>query len=231
MTHTSSPPRAARRALRLIVAAVTLGGLVLAVPAFLSAASAGTETPLSQTGWIATSNTNSSSGDAPQNAISGDTGARFSSDAAQASGMYWQVNMGSAQTFNQIEMDSGGYTTDYASAYNVEVSINGTTFTTVYSGSGTSSPETATFATQTAQYIRVVLELGSRTNWWSLVNVLVYGSGAPAVLALTSPGPPESIDTPPALTATGTTAMALPSGTLAEPGRNAMVMYPLASAV
>ncbi len=37
MTQTSSPPRAARRALRLIVAAVTLGGMVLAVPAFLSA--------------------------------------------------------------------------------------------------------------------------------------------------------------------------------------------------
>ena len=131
MTLTSSPPRAARRALRLIVAAVTLGGMVLAVPAFLSAASAATETPLSQTGWVATSNTNSSAGDAPQNAISGDTGARFSSDAAQASGMYWQVNMGSAQTFNQIEMDSGGYSTDYARGYNVEVSTNGTTFTSV----------------------------------------------------------------------------------------------------
>jgi hypothetical protein len=40
MANESSPPRAARRARRLIVAAVTLGGLVLAVPAFLSAASA-----------------------------------------------------------------------------------------------------------------------------------------------------------------------------------------------
>jgi hypothetical protein len=177
MTHASSPPRAPRRALRLIVAAVTLGGMVLAVPAFLSAASAATETPLSQTGWVATSNTNSSAGDAPQNAISGDTGARFSSDAAQASGMYWQVNMGSAQTFNQIEMDSGGYATDYASAYNVEVSSNGTTFTTVYSGTGTSSPETATFATQTAQYIRVVLTASETTPWWSMVNFTVYSSG------------------------------------------------------
>jgi hypothetical protein len=65
MPRTSSPPRAARRALRLIVAAVTLGGMVLAVPAFLSAASAAsaaTETPLRQAGWVATSNTNSSSG-------------------------------------------------------------------------------------------------------------------------------------------------------------------------
>ena len=176
MTLTS--PRAARRALRLIVGAVTLGGMVLAVPGFLSAASAATETPLSQTGWVATSNTSSSSGDAPQNAISGDTGARFSSDAAQASGMYWQVNMGSAQTFNQIEMDSGGYSTDYARGYNVEVSTNGTTFTTVATGTGTSSPETVTFAAQTAQYIRVVLTQAVSPYWWSMVNFTVYTQAA-----------------------------------------------------
>jgi hypothetical protein len=177
VTQTSSPPRAARRALRLIVAAVTLGGMALAVPAFISAASAATETPLSQTGWVATANTSSSAGDAPQNAISGDTGARFSSDAAQASGMYWQVNMGSAQTFNQIEMDSGGYSTDYARGYNVEVSTNGSTFTSVATGTGASSPETVTFATQTAQYIRVVLTQAASPSWWSMVNFTVYTSG------------------------------------------------------
>jgi hypothetical protein len=36
--------------MRLVVAAVTLDGMVLAVPAFLSAASAQTETPLGETG-------------------------------------------------------------------------------------------------------------------------------------------------------------------------------------
>jgi hypothetical protein len=46
--------------------------------------------PLAETGWAATSNTDSPPGDAPQNAISGDTGARFSSDADQAFGMYWE---------------------------------------------------------------------------------------------------------------------------------------------
>jgi hypothetical protein len=134
--------------------------------------------PLSETGWVASSNTNSAPQDAPQNAISGDTGARFSSDADQAFGMYWQVNLGSPQSFDEIELDSGGFNQDYARAYEVEVSNNGTTFTPVYNSAGSGSPEIANFASQTAQYIRVVLELGSRTNWWSLVNVLVYGSGA-----------------------------------------------------
>ena len=134
--------------------------------------------PLAETGWAATSNTDSSPGDAPQNAISGDTGARFSSDADQAFGMYWEVNMGSAQSFDEIELDSGGFNQDYARAYEVQVSDNGTSFTTVYNGTGTGSPETANFAPQTAQYIRVVLEVGNHSYWWSLVNVLVYGSGS-----------------------------------------------------
>ena len=135
--------------------------------------------PLAETGWVATSNTDSAPSDVAQNAVSGDTGARFSSDTDQAFGMYWQVNLGSAQSFDEIELDSGGFTQDYARAYEVQVSNDGTDFTDVYNGTGTGSPETANFAAQTAQYIRVVLEERSTTNWWSLVNVLVYGSGSP----------------------------------------------------
>src|SRR6202007_1031526 len=80
---------------------------------------------LPETGWVASSNTNSSAGDAPQNAING-SGGRFSSDAFQVPGMWWQVNMGSQQTFNEVVMASGGNTGDYANGYDVEVSNDGT---------------------------------------------------------------------------------------------------------
>src|SRR5579871_472513 len=60
------------------------------------------ETQLSETGWVATSNTTSSAADAPANAIDGNASTRFSSDADQASGMFFQVNLGSSQSFNQI---------------------------------------------------------------------------------------------------------------------------------
>ncbi|HWG25015.1 discoidin domain-containing protein [Actinospica sp.] len=167
-----------RRAVHYFVAAATACGLVSLAPVLAaSPASAATQTQLSETGWTASSNTNSAAGDAPQNAISA-SGARFSSDAAQASGMWWQVNMGSAQSFDQIEMDSGGYPGDYARGYEVEISSDGTNFTTVYTGTGTSSPETATFATQTAQYIRVQLTTGVSPNWWSMVNFTAYTSGS-----------------------------------------------------
>jgi hypothetical protein len=141
-------------------------------------AGAAAETPLSETGWTASSNTSSGSGDAPANAIDGNTSTRFSSDADQASGMYFQVNLGSAQTFNQIEMNAGGSTGDYARGYNVEVSSNGTSFTSVATGTGTSSPQTVTFTAQTAQYIRVVLTAASTTNWWSIAEFTAYTSGS-----------------------------------------------------
>jgi hypothetical protein len=165
-------------AIAVVPVAVNAGGVSIDSGGQGDVASNTAGAPLSETGWVASSNTNSAPQDAPQNAISGDTGARFSSDADQAFGMYWQVNMGSPQSFDEIELDSGGFNQDYARAYEVQVSNNGTNFTTVYNSAGTGSPEIANFASQTAQYIRVVLELGSRTNWWSLVNVLVYGSGA-----------------------------------------------------
>ena len=143
-----------------------------------TAAGAAAETPLSETGWTASSNTSSGSGDAPANAIDGNTSTRFSSDADQASGMYFQVNLGSAQTFNQIEMNAGGSTGDYARGYNVEVSSNGTSFTSVATGTGMSSPQTVTFTAQTAQYIRVVLTAASTTNWWSIAEFTAYTSGS-----------------------------------------------------
>ncbi len=68
---------------------------------------------------------------------------------------------------------------DYARGYNVEVSTNGTTFTSVATGTGTSSPETVTFASsQTAQYIRVVLTAASTTSWWSIAEFTAYTTGS-----------------------------------------------------
>jgi hypothetical protein len=167
-------------AIAVVPVAVNAPGVSLDSGGLGDAAADVAGSPLAETGWTATSNTDSATSDVPQNAISGDTGARFSSDTDQAFGMYWQVDLGSAQSFDEIELDSGGFTADYARAYEVQVSNDGTDFTTVYNGTGTGSPEIANFAAQTAQYIRVVLEERSTTNWWSLVNVLVYGSGSPS---------------------------------------------------
>jgi len=163
-----------KRVGHVLIAVLAVCGVVLLAPPAASIAHAQTETQLSETGWTASSNTNSASADAPPNAIGGTSGPRFSSDAYQAPGMWWEVDLGSQQTFNQVELNSGGYSGDYAVGYDVEVSSDGTKFTPVYMGSGTSSPETATFSTQTAQYIRILLTASSSTNWWSMTSFTAY---------------------------------------------------------
>ncbi len=153
--------------------------LALGTAQFVAVAPAhAAETQLGETGWVASTNTAAAGADVAANAIDGNIATRFSSDAVQASGMFFQVNMGSAQTFNQIVMDSGGSAGDYARGYNVEVSANGTTFTSVATGTGTASPETVSFAAQTAQYIRVVLTAGGTTSWWSVAEFTVF-NGTP----------------------------------------------------
>jgi hypothetical protein len=154
--------------------------IALATAQFVAVAPAAqaVETQLSETGWTASANTNSTGADVPANAIDGNLATRYSSDAVQAAGMYFQVNLGSSQTFNQIEMNSPNSAADYARGYNVEVSTDGSTFTSVATGTGTASPEIVTFTAQTAQYIRVVLTTGGTTSWWSIDEFTVY-NGTP----------------------------------------------------
>jgi hypothetical protein len=132
----------------------------------------GSSGQLSETGWVASSNTNSSAADAPQNAING-SGGRFSSDAYQAPGMTWTVNMESQQTFNEVVLNAGGNTGDYPNGFDIEVSNDGVNFTPVYFGTGSAQSITATFSTQTAQYIEIQLTASSTTNWWSMTSFTV----------------------------------------------------------
>jgi hypothetical protein len=128
----------------------------------------GTETALSRANWVASSNATPGSADAPGNALDGNLSTRFSTDAAQAVGQYFEVNMGSAQTFNELQMAVPNSATDYARTYNVEVSDNGTSWTTVASGTGSGATETVVFPTQTAQYVEVVLTSADSAYWWSI---------------------------------------------------------------
>jgi beta-glucosidase len=136
------------------------------------------ETQLNESGFVASTST--PSGDGPQtaitNAVNGTTTSRFSTDTAQQSGMYYEVDMGSPQTFNQIQMAFPQWATDYAPGYNVEVSNDGSSWTVVASCYGNGSPETATFATQTAQYVQVVLTTPDPSSWWSISQFLVSSS-------------------------------------------------------
>ena len=85
---------------------------------------------------MASTNAPSDRADVPANALDGSWSTRFSTDKFQTAGLYFEVNLGSPQAFNELEMDVPNSRHDYARDYDVEVSANGTSWTTVASCRG-----------------------------------------------------------------------------------------------
>ncbi|WP_427887342.1 discoidin domain-containing protein [Kribbella sp. GL6] len=97
----------------------------------------------------------------------------WQSKAAQTPGQWVQVDLGKAQTFRQVALDSGGNAGDYARGYEVAVSNDGGSWRSVASGTPSGQLTTVTFRPTHARYIRVT-QTGSAGNWWSLADLRVY---------------------------------------------------------
>jgi beta-glucosidase len=150
----------------------------------------GSQTALSRTGWTVTASATGGT-DVAANMIDGNTATRWSTGTPMVNGQTVTVDLKSAQTFDQITMDSAGSTNDYARGYQVFVSNDGATWgTAVATGTGTAALVTSTFANQTARYIKIV-QTGSASSWWSIAELNVYaagsggGGGTPVVLPRT----------------------------------------------
>jgi O-glycosyl hydrolase len=135
----------------------------------------GLGTALSRSGWTPTaSDISPYPTDVLANMLDGDTDTRYSSGKAQYSGMWIQVDMGQAQTFDKVVLDSGSSTGDYARSADVYVSSDGTNWTKVSSiVSDGQQIQLASFPTQTARYVKVV-NTGSVGNWWSIAEFNAY---------------------------------------------------------
>ena len=140
---------------------------------------------LSRKGWVAGSNAPFDKADAPAHAIDGRLTTRFSTDEHQAPGLYFEVNLGSAQSFNELRMEDPYSPHDFARGYNVEVSSNGSTWTTVASCTGIGTPEVVSFPTQTAQFVEVVLTASTGYYWWSIDEFYLDNAGTPPTTTTT----------------------------------------------
>jgi hypothetical protein len=117
-------------------------------------------------------------GEAATRAIDNDPNrtTRWTSGTPQGnpSGVYFEVNMGSPQTFTQVKLDAADNNGDYPRGYQVYVSNDGATWTSAAMGTGASQTIVipVTFPTQTAQYVKIV-QTGSACSWWSIVDLNV----------------------------------------------------------
>jgi len=159
-----------------------------------------TETALPRSSWVATAS--NGTGSAPL-ALDNVTTTRFTTGTAMTNGMFFQVDLGAVQGFNQIKMDSGGNVNDYARGYQVLVSGDGTNFTQVATGTGTAPLITASFTAATARFVKVV-QTGATTHWWSIVEFNAYTATPP-------PQPPSG------LTATAASSSAINLAWTASP--------------
>jgi hypothetical protein len=143
----------------------------------ISLYSGGATGALPRGSWIASASA-SIGGDTPANALDGNAGTRWSTGQPQTNGQWFQVDLGSPQTFFQIEMDSGLSAGDFAHGFQVLVSNDGINWgSPLVTGVGSSQVISVTFASQTTRYVRVS-QTGSAAQWWSLHELNLLATAA-----------------------------------------------------
>jgi glucosylceramidase len=106
-------------------------------------------------------------------AVDGTASTRWSSGTAQAPGQYPQVDLGRTRTFRRVAVDSGGNVGDYARAWKLSVSRDGTTWKTAAGGIGIGQLTNVDLRPTRARYLRVT-STGSDGSWWSVADLPLY---------------------------------------------------------
>jgi len=143
----------------------------------LSVWGTGSNPPLARTGWIATASSipidPCCTLDLPASALDGNLLTRWSTGAPQTNEQWFQVDMGQSHVAGRITMDTGTNGSDFPRGYQVLVSTDGTAFTVVATGTGSTPNTTVKFAAQLVRYIRIV-QTSDSNYWWSINEFNVY---------------------------------------------------------
>lgn len=129
------------------------------------------EVALPRDGWQASASA-SDPDDPPSHAIDGDTATRWSSGEGMRPGDWFQLDLGSTQTFNRIVLDSDASAGDFVRQYEVYTSDDGTTWDKPIATGPGSAVTRILLPTTTARYIRVVNK-SSSGSWWSIHDLSV----------------------------------------------------------
>lgn len=162
------------RSLPLPRAATALWAMVLALAVLLIAPAhhaLAADTLLSQ-GRPATASSSENAGTAAGNAVDGNTGTRWSS--AFSDPQWLQVDLGSSTTINKVVLN---WEAAYATAYQIQVSANGTSWTTVYSTTTGAGGTQTLNVSGTGRYVRLYGTARSTGYGYSLWEFQVYGPG------------------------------------------------------
>jgi beta-glucosidase len=163
------PLRRARKSRRLIVA----GALILILLAWfaIAAGTARAATTLLSQGKPATASSAENAGTPASAAVDGNTGTRWSS--AFSDPQWLQVDLGSTATISQVVLQ---WETAYATAFQIQVSANASTWSTIYSTTtGTGGTQTLNVS-GSGRYVRMYGTARATGYGYSLWELQVYGT-------------------------------------------------------
>ncbi|MDQ3814783.1 MAG: discoidin domain-containing protein, partial [Armatimonadota bacterium] len=140
-------------------------------------------TRLDATGWMATASTH------PQDAakaIDTDANSRWSTNAWQAPGQSFGLDMKTPQTFSRLVLSSSA-DRDSPHSYEVAVSDDGQNWKTIASGEGTPGVTSIKVPTTTARFFKITQTGTTQNSFWSLNSLELYHVPAGDVGSLTEP--------------------------------------------
>ncbi len=106
-------------------------------------------------------------------AVDADASTAWQSGASQTPGQWLQIDLGAPMQFSRVAIDSGGNLMDYARSWDLSVSNDGVTWTSVATGAATGQLTNVDVGSVTARYLRIT-NTGSAGNWWSISDVRLY---------------------------------------------------------
>ncbi|WP_376744634.1 discoidin domain-containing protein [Paenibacillus typhae] len=128
--------------------------------------------PLDRSEWKVSSNISTSVSN-PGGAIDGDRRTRWDTGKHQASGEYFQIDLGKAHTVEAVELDYTLSSYDYPRGYELYVSDDAQNWKQVVSGKGQLSMTRISFPQLKTRYIKI-LQTGAGGNYWSIQELQVY---------------------------------------------------------
>lgn len=127
-----------------------------------------------KTGWTALASV-TEAGQVPGNALDNNNNTWWSTGVSQANGQWFQVDMGETKTFDQVSFETtSAYSGDYPISYQLQVSSNGSSWTTLKGGSGFGNKMVLQFPRQSARYIKILQTGSSTEKWWRIGEFNVY---------------------------------------------------------
>ena len=118
--------------------------------------------------WTLSASTAINAMDFPTNVVDNNIASRWSTGGNQTAGQYLQIDFSGTVSLTQVVLDASNDADDYPRGYDVGLSANGPTFTSVATGTPAAGPiVTVDFAAAQGRYLRIT-QTGTANVWWDV---------------------------------------------------------------